>query len=75
MPQAPLGATVPQAGTQAGAQDNAQAAPSPADATVEMPQADAGQGAQEHAGVPEPQAAPNPQATSHPGDPAAPAKD
>lgn len=63
MPQAPLDAT-----PQAGAQDNAQAAPSPADATVEMPQADAGQGAQEHAGAPEPQT------TSQPADPAGPAK-
>ena len=63
MPQAPLDAT-----PQAGAQDNAQAAPSPADATVEMPQADAGQGAQEHAGAPELQT------TSQPADPAGPAK-
>ena len=63
MPQVPLDAT-----PQAGAQDNAQAAPSPADATVEMPQADAGQGAQEHAGAPEPQT------TSQPADPAGPAK-
>ena len=75
MPQAPLGATVPQAGAQAGAQDNAQAAPSPADATVEMPQANSSQGAQEHADAPEPQAATSQQAASHPGDPAAPAKD